>query len=197
MLKKSLLAISLAVLVVCALVLGGGMPSRANNARVAHNATAQQERVQVPEHVPYMFLFRHLNNLNKQAEKHNREGKDGSKFHSRFKKVLAIDEDQYGVINEIAVSCDSELAELDKKAQVIIEAFRARYPEGDVPEGVIIPPPPAELTALQEERNLTILRARDRVRNALGEREFARFDEILKLRLTPDIKRDGRPRQSP
>ena len=193
MFKKSLLSTSLAALLVCVLIMSWGIQSQTINVPITQNEVIQQEREQIPEYVPYMFLFRHLRNLDKQAEKHNRKGKDASKFHSRFKKVLAIDEDQYEVINKIAISCDAEVADLDKKAQVIIEEFRSLYPEGDVPEGVVIPSPPAELIALQGERNKAILRARERVKNALGEHEFTRFDEILKLRLTPNIERHNRP----
>ena len=77
---------------------------------------------------------------------------------------------------------------MDKKAEAVIKKFKKSYPDGVVPPGVMIPPPPTELTDLQEERNRIILRARDHIKDALGEKEFIRFDEIMKSRLTPHTK---------
>ena len=191
--KKSLLIGC--IVVVIASTLSFSFQTQSKTSEVKAETTSQHQADEIPEHIPYIFLFRHLSHLKKQADKFHREGRDGSGFQRRFQQVLVIDDDQFEKLNEIALSCESEVAELDKKAEAIIEAFRSNYPAGEVPEGVIIPPPPPELTALQEERNKTILSARDRLRKALGEREFARFDETVKMRLVPDIKRMGPPDQ--
>ncbi len=194
MLKKSLPFACAGLMLVCVLVLTSQRQRKVDGTRSTHASLRGQLLAdETVDHVPYMFLFRHLAHLNAQAEKQRQAGKNGAGFRRRFAKRLLIDDDQFEVLNEIALSCEQEVTKLDKQAAAIIKSFRARYPEGEVPEGVVIPPPPVELIKLQEARNKAILRARDRVKEALGEREFARFDEILKLRLTPDIKRTSPP----
>lgn len=185
--KSYLVATCVVIIAVCAVAFSGHTRTKDNPTQEPY--PEQQKADDLPEHVRYAFLFRHLSHLKKRAEKHQRQGKDGSGFQRRFKNVLDLDDEQFVKLNEIALSCESELTILDKKAEGIIKEFKKQYPDGIVPEGVIIPPPPAELRALQEERNRTILRARDRVQEALGGQEFNRFAETVKLRLTPDIKR--------
>lgn len=189
MFRKLLLAIGLAIAIVYALTFAPRTRIQANNTDGArtHYLVAQRHDVP-PDRVLYNFLFRHLGHLKKQADKHQRLGKDGSGFQRRFKNVLVIDDDQFESLNKIALNCEAEVAKIDKRAEAIIDAFRTQYPSGEIPEGVVIPPPPPELLALQEERYRAVLRARDRVREALGEQEFKRFDEIVKMRLAPDIK---------
>lgn len=195
MLKKSLLTISLVVISVCAVAFGGRISGRAGKANVTQDVTVAREQG-LPEHVPYIFLFEHLRHLKKKSDEFKNQGKDGSGFQRRFKKTLVIDDDQFARLEEIALSLEPELEAVDKKAEKVIKEFKKTYPEGVVPPGTVIPPPPAELTALQEERNRLILRGRDRLKGALGEMEFNRFDQIMKSRLAPNIKRNDHDNQA-
>ena len=142
----------------------------------------------VPAHIPYLFLFEHMNRLRSQAEKVKRQGQDGSGFQRRFQKVLNVDDVQFQSLDAIARHCQSETALLDQQAQAIVDEFRKKYPPGVVPEGVVIPPPPPELAALQEMRTNAVLRARDRVKAIMGEQAFANFDENLKRQLLPNVQ---------
>jgi hypothetical protein len=150
--------------------------------------SAEHERVaQLPEHIAYSFLFHRISNLKQQADLLRDQGRDGSGFRRRFIKQFALDEDQFEKISEIATDTEAIVAGLDKKADDIIDEFRKRFPEGRLPPGVVPPPPPAELFALQQQRDETLLHGRDRMRAELGEREFTRFDEILKIHLSRDV----------
>lgn len=183
---KTLFAFCIGATVICGLALTNQTLSKN---KVQDHSSAVSRSDGLAGHLPYMFLFQHLNQLSEQANNQRRLGKDGSGFQRRFKNAFDIDDEQFEKINEIALQCESETAELDKKAKAITEAFWAQYPPGKVPEGVIIPPPPAELIALQEMRSGAILRARDQMKEVLGDQEFARFDETVKVRLTPSIDR--------
>lgn len=191
--KQSLLIACVAGVIVCALTFGGRARSQKNN----HQANPPAAADEIPEHVSYLFLFRHLAHLQKLAEEHRDQGKDGSGFRRRYQQALVVDDDQFETVNETALSCASELEKLDEKARVIVEAFKARYPDGSLPEGEMAPPPPAELLSLQKQRDEAVFRARNRIKEALGDREFARFDEIMKVRLRQDIKRTGPTKQTP
>lgn len=192
--SKRILLLCLPVIVVCVLVLGSRMHSESGDIYHPRAAAASmaQETVGRPEDMQvYSFLFGHLNHLKKQADSHQRQGKNGSRFKERFRRALVIDDDQFKQLDEIALSFESDVAKLDKKAEEIIKAFRSRYPPGRIPAGEIIPGPPPELQALQEERNQVMVRAVERLKQTLGAQEFDRFDEIVKLRLGPSIKRSS------
>lgn len=192
MLKKLTVLVFALGVAVCGLSFSGSTPHTEGK---AEEAPAAAPADQLPEHAPYLFLFRHLSHLKKQSEKLRRQGKDGSGFQRRFKEALVLDDGQFEQLGAIALSCEAQLDALDKQAARVVEEFKKHYPDGPVPEGVIIPPPPAELLALQEERNRLVLNARDRVRGALGEQEFAHLDQMVRLRLVPNISH-GRPSQT-
>lgn len=152
-------------------------------ARRAKSGVAAQSVRTIPEHVPYMFLFdHHYSNLRKAAEL-EQEGKDGGVYRSMFKRRAELSDAQAGQLDQVTLDCEQELALQDAKAQPLIDAYRKQYPSGALPDGVTLPPPPAELDAMQQERDAIILRARDRLRAALGEAEFARFDAFVKSRI--------------
>ena len=125
--KKSFATVLPAITAVCAFTFSGLTHSEVNKNQVA---PAVQRATDLPEHVPYMFLFQHLNQLRKQADKQKALGKDGSGFQRRFKSVFVISDEQFEKINEVALHCESEVEELDGKAKVITEAFWKQYPPG-------------------------------------------------------------------
>lgn len=187
--KKSLLAVCVTGLVLCALVFSGPARSQKNNPQAGTPAVGND----VPDQVSYLFLFRHMTHLEKLAKEQRKKGKDGSGFQRRFQQVLDIDEEQYKAVKDIALSTTSEIDRLDQQAKVIVEAFKERYPDGALPEGLPVPPPPAELAALQQQRNEAALRGSRRIRETLGDGEFARFDEVVKSRIRPSMQRHGPP----
>lgn len=186
MYKKSVLTICITVVAMCALALNSRTLSKSSS---QNNPSSISTTAEFPAHVPYVFLIQHVNRIRKQGDNLYRQGKDGSGFQRRLKNALDVNDDEFHMINEVALHCESEVEKLDRKAAAITEAFRVQYPPGRVPEGVIIPPPPAELIVLQEMRTSAILRARDRIKEVLGQHKFARFDEKVKLHLAPGIKR--------
>jgi hypothetical protein len=84
----------------------------------------------------------------------------------------------------------------DERAKAIILAYKAQYPGGRVPHGELPKPPPAELRALSEERDAIVLRSRDRLKEALGEGEFNRFNSFVKERVAPNVYQI-QPQQAP
>jgi hypothetical protein len=92
------------------------------------------------------------------------------------------------MLEQVAVECDQEIQALAQRAKPLIEAYRAQYPGGQVPQGQTPAPPPVELRKISEERDAIILRARDRLRAAFGDDEFNRFDNFVKTRVASNIQ---------
>lgn len=135
-------------------------------------------RNSVPEHVAYNFLFRAtVFSRNKALAGGLPPGRNKA-----LQEGAAISDAQYGVLEGVAASTLQEVEQLDARAQEVIKAFRARYPNGIVSRGEKLSEPPPELNDMQQQRNAIFLRGRDRLRAAFGEREFARFHEFTMRR---------------
>jgi len=109
---------------------------------------------------------------------------------------MKLDEAQAGALEAIAFACKEDVSRQDQKARGIIMSYRAQFPDGKIPDGVTPPPPPPELKLMWEERNAIILRARDRLRAALGEEAFRRFDQQAKFPFAADDESIKRRRGS-
>jgi hypothetical protein len=102
-----------------------------------------------------------------------------------------LDYEQARILNEIAAACVRELEQQDRKAIAVIEKFRAQFPGGRVPKGVTLPPPPPELTAMQNKRNDIILRARDKYRLTAGDNGFTKVNDFVESQIAPNIRPVG------
>ncbi|HYN85410.1 MAG TPA: hypothetical protein VER32_09165, partial [Pyrinomonadaceae bacterium] len=131
----------------------------------------------------------------KAAEK-EKLGEDGSSLRTFHKREAKLDDRQAAALDRIAAETESKVEKLDKRAKEIINEARAAFPGGRIPEGQTPPEPPAELRAMQDERVGTLMKARDELRAALGEREFKRFDDYVRESIGKKVKpvRFDRPR---
>jgi hypothetical protein len=148
----------------------------------------QAQNISAPPQVIYSALFHHVVAVQEQAEAEERQGKDASSLRSVFREKADLSEVQAHLLNVIAADCVREVAAQDARAQQVIKAFKVRFPPGRLPPGVKLPPPPTELKLMQHERDAMILRARERLRLALGEEEFQRFEGFVTRRVAAAIE---------
>lgn len=88
------------------------------------------------------------------------------------------------------------MEKVDKKAQKIIDAARNKFPNGLVPAGQQLPPPPSELKTLQRQRDMIVMRGRHRLVTELGSYGFQQVDDFIKLKFTKDLNPAAlRPKQ--
>lgn len=136
-----------------------------------------------------MFLFHHLKVIKEQGEENERRGKDKSVLLARFYEKASLDENRGQMLLNVALQCERELEELDRKAQLIINDFRARhFPDGVYRGQGELPPPPPELAAMQQERNAIVLRARNRLRGVMGEQDFDRLNVFVGSEIAASVK---------
>lgn len=144
----------------------------------------------VPDHIVYRMFLRDLYTFKLKAEESERQGnhKSSEAYRNIYKVPAGWTDEQARILEEIATECERQIKEVDAKAKKIIDERRALYyPNGKVQPGGQLAPPSPELKLLQEERNATILKFRDRIREALGEQEFHRLEQFLKSTVAPTI----------
>lgn len=183
--KKVFLAVflSIVVLSIGAFVFGMQTPQPTN----AQSSQTQDNRV--PEHIVYRMFLRDLYTFKLKAEESERQGnrRSSEAYRNIYRERAGWSSEQARILDDIASECEREVKEIDAKAKKIIDARRALYyPDGKVQGGQLAPPSP-ELALLQEERNATILKFRERIREAFGEQEFSRLDRFLKSDIAPTI----------
>lgn len=161
--------------------------------RAAAGAPAADD---LPEHVLYGQMFRHVVALEQQAEALEKRGEDGGKLRLRYQQSAELSDRQDETLKAIARDCVARVAEQDRKAVAIIQAARARIPDGILAAGQAPPVAPPELAELQKERNALILEFRDQLRYAFGEEEFQRLDTFARQSIGPHIRRIS-PEQRP
>ena len=171
----------------CFLALGIGSLALARQSQSVQQSSAQPRPGGVPDYVAYKHLFHHVAAFKKKAEETERDGKDGAPFRTFFKRKAQLSDEQARLLDQIASDFDQEVKLQDARAKVLIDAYRAQYPDGKVPHGETPKPPPAELKVMTQERNAIILRARDRLRAAFGDDEFRRFDDFVKRNVAPNV----------
>jgi hypothetical protein len=186
--KHRLIVFILVSLVVGALALNRSVDS-ARPTRQSDAAPAEAS-YGVPEHVIYRHLFHHAHVMNQEAQKAELRGdmQAAASLRSFYKHEAELNDEQARLFDQVGAECEREVNEQDRKAQVIIKRFRAQFPGGRVPDGEPLPPPSPELVEMQAERNAIILRARDRLREALGEQGFNRFQHFIKVKVAPNIR---------
>lgn len=151
----------------------------------------QPEAADVPEHVAYGQMLRHIKELHKKADEEERQGRDGAHFRNLYKQMAKLDDRQATLLDGIVAEANGEIEKLNRRAMKIIGDLRAKHPEGRLAPGEQPPAPPAELAELSAARRDRINEARARLRSAFGEEEFQRFSEFVRQRLKPGIRRIG------
>jgi len=183
--KKRMLKKQVAVvLFLLGLAIGGLSLSR----HYKSSAASPKQAAKVPEHVMYKHLFHHVMALKKRTEDTEKEGKDASQFKTHFIRKANLSPEQSRILEEVAGEFDQEEQLIAAKAKPLVEAYKAQYPNGQVPHGQTPARPPEELRKLSEERDAAVLRARDSLHVRLGDEEFKRFDNFVKTHIAPNIE---------
>lgn len=189
------------LIVILILVIGAGIVgftvTKLRGETVINKQTSEKSRpgseqsplpARAPEHVVYRQFFRHLLALKEHAVELDRQGKTGNRLRQYYKDKIKLSDNHARLLDQIAADCDREVARLDLQAKAIIQASRIRFPNGKVPPGQRLPPPPPELKRMQLQRNLAIIQARDRLREAVGDGEFQKINDFIKVNFAPNVK---------
>ena len=122
----------------------------------------------MPESTKLMFVFHHIENI-----------KDNPRATKAYRARIALSDQDFERLASLAREHEREVADMDRRAKEIIDAYHAEYPQGHMRPGVIPPAPPEELRELQRLRDATSLRYGDLLTTQIGEDGTRRFNEFL------------------
>lgn len=159
------------------------------DAQGAASTESEPANGRIPLHVVYGQVFRHIKDLNRQADKEELNGKDGKHFRTLYQRMAKLKDRDAIALDHVAAETIKEMDKLDAEAAHLIKKFRQMNPKGSAGLGTPRPKPPAELMTLLKARREKILAARNKLFQALGDEEFGRFEKFLYDQIVPDIQR--------
>ncbi len=136
----------------------------------------------VPDRIIYFILFNHLVGLKQESEKELTEGKTPLDYYALYKKEANLDDAQNQFLFQTAQDCLNAIKPIDEKARKIINASQAEIKS---PED--LPPPPKELSELQQQKDETILRYRDVLKTFLSDEKFVEFNQLMRNKIAPQV----------
>lgn len=178
--KQIVIMLSIGGLLIATFTVGRNVTSKSIRPNPPLHAHASEQIRVVPDYVVYDFLFRNVVRLREKTTELQAQDRIGAKPYFPLQREARLSVGQSTALEAIAFACRQQVRQQDERAKVVIAGFQSSFPEGRVPEDGA-PPPPPELKTLWEERNAIIVRARDQLRVAFGEAEFARFDDYAKF----------------
>ena len=131
----------------------------------------------------YYNIFHHVAALKQMADAAQQQGKDHSNLRQLVRLRAGLTEAEGESLEQIALQCETDVAAQDAKAKLIIDQFHAQYRPG-ITNPSFPPKPPEVLDSMWQDRNNIILTARNRLRSALGEEDFAKFDTFVRSAAT-------------
>lgn len=163
--------------------------------QLAANLTSSKvdlyEVPQIPDYVLYESVFRLDLSFRKKAleQKLSGQAPTALEFYFKDEAGLTVAEDEE--LRKTAIAYLEAIQPIDAQAVQILAQIREQFPDGQVPEGQSVPPPPAELANLQSQRNAVALEYRNRLENAIGSGKFKSFDGYVKNRFAANFDAVG------
>lgn len=147
---------------------------------VALAQAAPQTIKAMPDQRIYRFLLRKAAAFNDRANLWDAQGKNGNGLRSIIKTSARMSDADFQTFNQVALEHEQEVKNLDARAMVLLDAYRAQYPGGVVPHGQKPAPVPVELKILQAEKDAITSRSIERLKASLSSEAFAGLDSYAR-----------------
>ena len=141
----------------------------------------------VPTPVLYRFFFRHLANLDVQANNVDAQGQDGSDLRNYYQTILSLTGQETASLKQGGSRCMTAVKQVDQQAQTIIQQLRAPFPGGYIPPGSAPPPPNPQLTQLTQTRDSVTNSQIQALQTALGPATFEKVDNYVKTQFASQV----------
>ncbi len=140
-----------------------------------------------PKIVVYRQLFKHMEYLENKAKQVDLARADASPLRNYYKTIARLSDWEDYRLKEIAASTNAAVDALDQKAKVLIDAIRARHPDGKLATGEKLPEAPKELADMQTARNQLLQKAIEQVHAAFGDKRYQEFDTFVETKVSPKV----------
>lgn len=156
-------------------------------AQVATPASSLTGPQPLTDRVLYRQFLAYQKHLDTLALNVDQRGKNGDQFRNHFQDKLGFSSLDFQPVRASAGRLDVELKALDAQAKAIVDATRAKFPQGTAARPAILPPVPPELTALQQQKNTLIDSEIKTLQSQLGSEKAAKLDTLIHADFAPHV----------
>ncbi len=139
--------------------------------------------------IAYSALFRSVTSIDNKAKADEASGKDSTPAKELFKRRLALTASEDAALKSVASAFNAEVAKTDGQAKDVIDKFRKANAGKNA---AFLPPPPVELSSLQQANHSAIDSHVQRLGRELGPVGFGKIDAFVKSSIRVDLI-DSRP----
>ena len=136
----------------------------------------------VPDKVVYGIFFRQIAAFNAKADEMEKNGGDGRSLRRHFARIAGLNDAESELLDRIVADYIREASLINARQKAMVDAYRIKYPGGQIPNGGTRERPPSyhEFTL---EREQLYLRMRDQLQTVLGAETFAHLDTALRSKI--------------
>jgi hypothetical protein len=142
----------------------------------------EEPKPAVPDKIVYGIFFRQAAAFKAKADDIAKDGGDGRSLRNHFARIAALDDRQSELLDGVVADYIREANVTSARQKAMVDAFHARYPGGQIPNGETR----ERAQSFQElnlERESLYLRMRDQLQSVLGAETFARLDTALRIKI--------------
>lgn len=140
-------------------------------------STLQQTPLSVE--MRYGLLFRTVMRFKTHALLLDQAGKPSRFVSEHYQEQLQLSDEAYGVFLGIAERCSLDIDRMDREADALIKNTKLQFRNQPRLTNTALPPPPKELTLLEQSRRSTILSSIVELEAAIGPAQFALLDAAV------------------
>lgn len=146
----------------------------------------------MPEEIMYLALFQQIHALRQEDSKYQARGETTTFKETFYKTRLGLSPDKFTAVETAYTDYMARVEPINKRAGEIIKKYRDQFPGGELKKAVPAdpsklgltyekpPPAPPELGELQKQKDQVALTAKEKIRQALGQTEFSKFESSLR-----------------
>jgi hypothetical protein len=135
----------------------------------------------------YRFFFRHLGNLDTQANSMDAQGQNGSDLRNYYQTILVLSDQDAATLKQNAAACVTAVQQLDQQAQVIIQQMRAPFPGGKIQAGQSLPAPDPRLKQLTAQRDAVTNSQIQTLQSGLTSGSFQKIDTYVRTQFAAQV----------
>jgi hypothetical protein len=135
----------------------------------------------------YRAFFSHIQVLERAASELDAQGKNGQEIRSYYQTTIGLSASDAAILKQNAAQLVAAVIQKDQQAKQIIDAVRAKTPNGRLTAKDQIPKPPPELGQLNQERDDVTNAQIQALHSALGDASFGRVDNYVRAKFAKNV----------
>lgn len=117
--------------------------------------------------------------LELEADKAQQRGENPQELRNYYRDLLGLTGASESALKSQSARALTTIRDIDQQIKTIIQTERAKFPRGEVRPGQTVPPPPAILAQLDQQKGAATLQGITELRGLMSGEDFEKVDRYL------------------